>query len=69
MVISMDEQKKKGVILGAFSSAIGFLLFVIIIQFFSIGMVGTAVLFSILIFIATELIYQNGYKDGVKMTK
>ncbi len=65
----MEEQEKKGIILGAFSSTIGFLIFVIVIQFFSIGTVGTAVLFSVLIFIIAIIIYLNGYDDGVKITK
>ncbi len=62
----MEELEKKGIILGAFSSTTGFLIFVIVIQFFSIGTVGTAVLFSVLIFIIAIIIYLNGYDDGLK---
>lgn len=65
----MEELEKKGIILGAFSSTTGFLIFVIVIQFFSIGTVGTAVLFSVLIFIIAIIIYLNGYDDGAKITK
>ena len=62
----MKEEEKRGVIFAAFSSAIGFLFFVFIVEFLSIGTVGTAALFSILIFVSTWLVYQNGFNEGVR---
>ncbi len=61
----MEELTKKGVILGVFYSAIGFLALVIIIQFSSIDTIGIALLSLIFIFAA----YRRGYTDGLKMVK